>query len=108
MCVAGEYVIQHHSQGCTLDTMLATAGECSKAKAALDPDEPPVEPDDDTAANVLVGKGSGTSTTTLRASLTVKASRFVDQIKQVALNATTLKNTLTIYHKNFAASICVQ
>ena len=41
------------------------------------------------------------------ASLTVKAIRFVDQIKQVVLNAT-LKNTLTIYHKNFVASICVQ
>ena len=53
MRVAGEYVIQHHSKGCTGDTMLATAAECSKAKAALDPDAPPVRPD--TAANAPSG-----------------------------------------------------
>ena len=53
MCVAGEYDVQHHSQGCTTDTMLATAGECSKAKPALDPNAPLVEPD--TAANAPRG-----------------------------------------------------
>ena len=53
MCVAGEYLVQHHSQGCTTDTMLATVDECSKAKAALDPGAAAVKPD--SAANAPSG-----------------------------------------------------
>ena len=36
--IAGQFVVRHHSQGCTEDTMLATVDECSSAKAALAPD----------------------------------------------------------------------
>ena len=36
--VAGGYVVQHHSQACTTDTMLATVSECSSAQSELDPD----------------------------------------------------------------------
>ena len=38
VCVAGGYVVQHHSQACTTHTALATASECSSAQSALDPD----------------------------------------------------------------------
>ena len=43
MRVAGEFVAQSVSRSCSANAMLATVGECSRAKAALGPDADDVE-----------------------------------------------------------------
>ena len=48
-----EYAAQVPSKPCTADTMLATVGECSRAKAALSPDAGGVETE--TSANTPKG-----------------------------------------------------
>ena len=53
MRVAGEFVAQSVSRSCSANAMLATVGECSRAKAALGPDAADVE----TEANANTPKG---------------------------------------------------
>ena len=42
---AGEYAIQHHTKPCSSGTKLTTIHKCSDAKAALDPSDTAVKPD---------------------------------------------------------------